>query len=362
MTLLHQLATRLYRLALPYSFLFYSIALLALPAPIAAQAPWTGPGVGHLPVTAEGAGARAVVHVGMTVADMDRSLEFYTRVLDFTVESDAEVVGPEWEGLTGVFGVRLRIVRLQLGAERLELTEYLAASAPGRPIPVDSRSNDRWFQHIAIITSDMDSAYRRLRTHRVRHASTGPQRLPESLPNAAGIRAFYFRDPDGHALEILQFPPDKGEPRWQQRDRVFLGIDHTAIVVESTERSLRFYRDLLGLTPAGGSENFGTEQEHLNNVEGAHLRITALRAPSGPGIEFLEYLRPRDGRPYPADARPNDLVHWQTTVAVGDLERILAALGRRGLPMISRADRNRSPGHGVLVRDPDGHAVLLQAN
>jgi catechol 2,3-dioxygenase-like lactoylglutathione lyase family enzyme len=360
MTHVMRLAMRAYHFAMSYSFLFYSLAMLVAPASAPAQAPWTGPGVG-LARASDGNAAKAVLRVGMTVADMDRSLDFYTRVLSFVVEADTEVVGAEWEQVTGVFGVRLRLARLRLGSERLELTEYLAAASPGRPIPADSRSNDRWFQHVAIITSDMDSAYRLLRAHRVRHASTGPQLLPRSLPNAAGIRAFYFRDPDGHALEILQFPPDKGDPRWQQKDGLFLGIDHTAIVVEDTERSLRFYRDLLGLQVGGGSENYGTEQEHLNNVEGAHLRITALRAPTGPGVEFLQYLRPRDGRPYPADARPNDLLHWHTVVAVGNLGTTLAGLGAGGATLVSRMGRNPVPRLGVRVRDPDGHAVLLQA-
>jgi hypothetical protein len=66
----------------------------------------------------------------------------------------------------------------------------------------------------------------------------------------------------------------------------------------------------LGLKVVGEGENYGTEQEHLNNVFGARLRITTVRAASGPGIEFLEYLTPRDGRPMMADVRANDLVHW----------------------------------------------------
>jgi catechol 2,3-dioxygenase-like lactoylglutathione lyase family enzyme len=183
----------------------------------------------------------------------------------------------------------------------------------------------------------MEAAYRRLRQHKVRHASTGPQRLPDWNKNAGGIRAFYYQDPDGHVLEVLQFPPGKGPDRWQRTDRLFLGIDHTAIVVTDTDKSLAFYRDKLGMKVVGGSENWGDEQEHLNNVFGARLRITTLRAEGGgPGVELLEYLAPRDGRPYPADAKPNDLFHWQTTV--------------RGGP---------SAGPAPLVRDPDGHAVQL---
>jgi catechol 2,3-dioxygenase-like lactoylglutathione lyase family enzyme len=62
------------------------------------------------------------------------------------------------------------------------------------------------------------------------------------------------------------------------------------------ERSREFYQNLLGMRVAGDSENYGPEQEHLNNVFGAHLQITSLRGPQGIGIEFLEYLAPRDGR------------------------------------------------------------------
>src|SRR5882724_8313492 len=185
--------------------------------------------------------AQAVAMVGLTVGDMDRSIAFYTSVLDFQKVSDDEVAGGAYEELEGVFGVRMRVVRLRLGDEYLQLTEYLAPR--GRPAPVDSRSNDRWFQHVAIIVSDMDSAYARLRRFKVQHASTGPQLLPKTIPGAAGIRAFYFRDPDGHPLEALQFPPDKGNRKWHApSNRLFLGIDHTAIVVSDTKASLAFYR------------------------------------------------------------------------------------------------------------------------
>src|SRR4249920_1346072 len=91
--------------------------------------------------------------------------------------------------------------------------------------------------------------------------------------------------------------------------KLFLGIDHTAIVVDDTAQSLKFYRDLLGLKLTGESMNHGTEQEHLNNVAGARLRISGLRGQNGPGIEFLDYLAPKDGRPAPKESRANDLWH-----------------------------------------------------
>jgi catechol 2,3-dioxygenase-like lactoylglutathione lyase family enzyme len=145
--------------------------------------------------------AQAVEAVGMTVSDMDRALDFYTRVLTFEKVSEVEVAGDEYEQLFGVFGLRIRVARLRLGEEFIELMDYLAPE--GRPIPVDMRSNDRWFQHIAIVVSDMDQAYQRLREFKVQHASTGPQRIPDWNKAAAGIRAFYFRDPDGHVMQVV---------------------------------------------------------------------------------------------------------------------------------------------------------------
>jgi catechol 2,3-dioxygenase-like lactoylglutathione lyase family enzyme len=327
-------------------------ALLALALEVA----WGQPPL-HRPLVA------AVDTVGMTVSDADRAVEFYTKVLTFEKISDVEVAGSAYEHLQGVFGLRMRVVRMRLGDEFIALTEYLAPR--GRSIPVDSRSNDRWFQHIAIIVSDMDRAYHLLRQHKVQHASSGPQRLPDWNKNAAGIQAFYFRDPDGHHLEILQFPPDRGDPKWHRpTDRLFLGIDHTAIVVADTEASLKFYRDVLGLTVVGESENYGSEQEHLNNVFGARLRITTLRAAAGPGIELLEYLSPRDGRPTPADLRANDLMHWQTTLISRDVETAARRLRADKSAFVSPGPvavpgKEVGFGKGLLVRDPDGHAMLL---
>jgi catechol 2,3-dioxygenase-like lactoylglutathione lyase family enzyme len=310
---------------------------------------------------------KGVEAVGLTVSGLDRSVEFYTKVLTFEKTGEYEVDGADYEHLEGVFGLRTRTARLRLGSEFLELTEFLAPK--GRPAPADARSNDRWFQHVAIIVSDMDRAYARLRQFKVQHASSGPQRLPDWNKNAGGIRAFYFRDPDGHPLEILSFPPDKGDPKWhrlaeQSGDKLFLGIDHTAIVISNTDASLRFYRDALGLRVAGESENYGTEQEHLNNVFGARLHITALRGASGPGIEFLEYLAPSDGRPYPPQEQANDLIHWQTRLSGVDVAAAAEALAKSRAAFVSTGvvelpDAKAGFRKAVIVRDPDGHAVEI---
>src|SRR5689334_19340392 len=93
----------------------------------------------------------AVDSIGFTVSDLDQSVAFYSSVLSFEKISEYEVAGEAYEHLSGVFGSRMRVARMRLGDESIELTEFLAPQ--GRRSPEDSRSNDRWFQHIAIIVS-----------------------------------------------------------------------------------------------------------------------------------------------------------------------------------------------------------------
>jgi catechol 2,3-dioxygenase-like lactoylglutathione lyase family enzyme len=304
---------------------------------------------------------REIGPIGLTVGDLNRELFFYTNTLPFRLISISELSGPDQDSLFGLQDIKLHVVTLRLGDELITLTEH--AGHPGKPIPPDSRSFDHWFQHIAIVVSDMDKAYNRLRELKVKHVSTAPQTLPDWNKKAAGIKAFYFCDPEDHVLEIIWFPAGKGDLKWHspslstlnsQPSTLFLGIDHTAIVVSDTDRSLAFYRDLLGLRVAGESENNGVEQEHLNQVFGARLRITALRASRGPGIEFLEYIAPPGGRPLPADASPRDLLFWKIHL-IPDESQTLKSSAARSARILSGSGISPSQ----IIRDPDGHALQL---
>jgi catechol 2,3-dioxygenase-like lactoylglutathione lyase family enzyme len=316
-----------------------------------------------LPFGSSSVGAAiAVERIGLTVANLDYEIEFYTRVLSFErISLTTNALGTS-DVLLGLSGTRLRTADLKLGDEHILLTEHLTNK--GRPIPPDSRSFDHWFQHIAIVVKDMDRAYQVLRSQNVKHVSTSPQTLPPWNKEAGGIKAFYFRDPEDHVLELIWFPAGKGDSKWQKpataSGGLFLGIDHTAIVVSDTQRSLAFYRDLLGLRVAGTAENYGTEQEHLNQVFGARLRITALRADQGPGIEFLEYIAPPGGRVLPPDAKPKDLLFWETHLAAEASSHVLSRVREDQTRVVSRNLTSTSPfAQELIVRDPDGHAVHL---
>lgn len=298
--------------------------------------------------------------VGMTVSDMKRSVDFYTKVLRFEIVSDYEHSGDDVDVLRGLFGQRFRSVRMKLGREHIILTDYLTVG--GRSIPADSRSNDLWFQHIAIVVSDMDAAYKILREANVPHVSVSPQTLPKSIPAAEGIKAFYFQDPDGHNLEVIYFPPGKGDPRWQgSHQDIFLGIDHTAIGIGSTASSAKFYQSLLGMRFAGESLNYGREQSRLNHVENAVIHITGNTTGSSPGVEFLDYVEPDDGRAYPHDARVDDLISWEIIYTTSDIAGLYKKLKESGVRLISNGIvelGSQFPYRkGFYVRDPDGHLI-----
>jgi len=304
--------------------------------------------------------------IGITVSNMAVSEKFYTNVLGFKKISDRELSGETHEKLQGIFGIRMHVVRMQLGDEFIELTDYLTPG--GRGVPEDMRSNDLYFQHIAIVVSDMEKAYQHLRRHNVMHVSTAPQTIPESNKVAAGVKAFYFNDPDRHNLELIYFPHDKGQHKWhKQNGKLFLGIDHTAIAISNTQKSLQFYQTLLGFDRKGESWNMGTEQAHLNNVQGARLHITGLRAKEGAGVEFLEYLEPGPGKAFPSDTRANDVWYWQTKLVTNDAEKLYDRLEIEGYKFVSKGlirfrNIDGTNTTAFIVRDPDGHALLITSN
>ncbi|MEO1670109.1 MAG: VOC family protein, partial [Cyanobacteria bacterium J06631_2] len=296
---------------------------------------------------------REVEMVGITVRDMERAIAFYTDALSFRKISDVEVHGEEYEKLLGLLGVRLRLVQMQLGSEKIELIQHLTSQ--GQPISLNSSRKDLWFQHIAIAVTDMSQADQKLREHGITKVSSASPKLPEYI-EAAGSETFYFRDPDGNTLELIHYPSDQGNSRWQNStQQVFMGIDHTAIAISNTEASRQFYQNILGLEVAGESE-YDLEQENLSNVQDPQLKTTGLKAKHGIGIEFIEYLQPQNVQPIPIDTSPQDMTHWETTLVVEDTNMVAEKLLIDGHQFVSEALVNITEpklgfSRGFMVRD-----------
>ena len=281
-----------------------------------------------------GFGAQRLLRISRVVANLDRAEAFYRDALGFRGIGRAPL-GADVLTALGMSDFTADQAVMRLGHEEIALVRV---SPPGRPYPADSRSCDLWFQHLAIVVRDMDAAYAQLSAHGGWQAISwgGPQLLP---PANGSVRAFKFRDPDGHPLELIWYPAGQGRAVWHDSSAKgpFLGIGHSALAVSLTSRSLAFYRRL-GLNPTDRSWNHGAPQSALDGLLDARARVIGLRptSPDGPGLELLRYVP--SGRPMVAP-KPNDVITDWVTVAV-------AALGR--------------PSPGAL-RDPDGHILLLEA-
>jgi catechol 2,3-dioxygenase-like lactoylglutathione lyase family enzyme len=306
----------------------------------------------------------AVIRIGrisFTTADADRLASFYRQAFGFEAMETEHYGGESFARLTGVEGAQGSALPLRLGEQTIEL---LAFTRHGAPYPADIGCDDPRFQHIAIVVADMETAYLRLCACAGWTAITRP--APQRLPAGSGaVTAFKFRDPEGHPLELIAFPPDNVPPRWRQaphRHGPCLGVDHSAIVVSGTAHSVAFYQQVLGFSVVGGSLNRGREQEQLDAVPDAVVEVTALDpgAENPPHLELLCYRSP--GRPRRAlvAVRSNDIAATRLTLEVDDvpaLEQRLAAARVRFISAGTVALPDNRP--ALLVRDPDGHALLL---
>lgn len=262
----------------------------------------------------------AIAAFRLTTAQPERLARFYEG-LGFGV-GEPEAIADDEIALLGVGcgGVR---VPLRLGAQRLDLDSF---EKPGQAYPTDTSAADLCFQHLALVTDDAAAAWRRVTSlGALPISSGGPVQLPPATGVAAAVK---FRDPEGHPLELLQFPPH-GAGRWPGTG--LLGIDHSAISVSEADTSRHFY-EALGLSVHGQTLNEGPTQVALDGLPGVVVDVVPmLPAAATPHLELLGYRKP-------------------TGRSVGQL----AANDIAGTRTVWAADRDR------LLRDPDGHLHLLR--
>lgn len=318
--------------------------------------------------------AQRLLAIAQPCSDLESQVAWYGDQLGFQEVARDHLEGP-WICQLFSCSAELRIARclLRLGSEQLQLWQWQSGSNADsniplmQPIPADSRSNDRWFQHICMVTSDLNDCFSGSLQSNAKLISTAVQTLPEWNQGAAGIQAVKFTDPLGHPLELLEFPADKGNPRWHTQPSVSslpMGIDHTAIGISDTPTSLRFYRDLLGMQVMGGSVNYGPEQDGLDGLEQTRVDISSLRPQVGEmGIEFLNYQQPAGGRNR-VDPQITDLCDWKILLESSDLERQHSALQASEWaascgPLVELDPIFCAKARGFFVRDPDQHAVVV---
>jgi catechol 2,3-dioxygenase-like lactoylglutathione lyase family enzyme len=134
-------------------------------------------------------------HFAITVTDMARSLDFYTRLFGFEdTGTRLDLSGDFISTLQGIPGAHLHAAVLRKGGVAFELLQY---DAPGDAVQANQlRACDVGSHHVCFTVDSVDEEYERLLPEGVRFFSP-------PLDYQGGIRAVYFMDPDGNMLEML---------------------------------------------------------------------------------------------------------------------------------------------------------------
>lgn len=146
----------------------------------------------------------------------------------------------------------------------------------------------------------------------------------------------------------------------KSKDFEIVGADHTGITISNLERSLAFWRDVLGFELSHIAHQRGAMAEEITGVKSAELRLAVVKAPGGHKIELLEYVAPPD-RKDRSDLRPCDIGHLHIALTVENLGPILERTEASGWKAAGKPQTLTSgPNAGkrvIYVRDPDGTTI-----
>src|SRR5438876_9597608 len=107
-----------------------------------------------------------------------------------------------------------------------------------------------------------------------------------------------------------------------------ISADHTGITVSNLERSLAFWRDVLGFELSHTAHQTGELAKEITGVAGAEIKLAVVKTPGSHKIELLEYLAPPDRKH--AEVRPCDVGHVHVALLVDDLDAVLEKIAASG--------------------------------
>ena len=322
---------------LPIALLLAGAAPMCLHAQTAANTPVTG--------------MQNFIH---SVANIEKSAAFYHDV--FGLELNGELRPPNGNpmvlGLVSAQGAQFRaaVMKIPGAAFSLELTEFTGIPThPAKPNHWDPGAAD-----LALRVRDVDAAFAALKKAGapIISLSGAPVKIG---PPAGKIRSVFTRDPDGYILEVIQADPIAADAP----TGLVVGAN-MGLTVGDTEKTLAFYRDLLGMEIKAGAA-FGGNPAILDMVgaPGGQVKQSAGTVPGSTArLEFYEF---RDVARTPFRLRIPDPGSPALSLRVNDLDALVKRVKAAGIRIITTGGEpvNMGASRNVFVEDPNGVAVEL---
>lgn len=290
-------------------------------------------------------------HIGLHVGNLDDAATFFVNHLQL----DMLGRGEERDRflLTASASTRpLETIRLRFPETR---SEVRLIGNPGAPLADADHANPGTC-HVCFYTNDLDSTWFLLEQQGTQLCSTGIINIEGGVFD--GGKCIYCVGPDGFRIEFLDGPAyldgSRRDPRAVPLDRRANEASHIGIHVRDRDRSLAFYRDLLGIEEvAGWLEKTQSTRAVIGYPEAA-LWMSILRLPETQSyLEVIEY-RGTSGSPIDNSLRSNGACHL--AFRVSSLDRIRSMLNENGTAILSESD------NGLWCEDPDGYRVKFSTN
>ena len=143
-------------------------------------------------------------HAGITVSDLDRSLEYYCGLLGLELlwrrlYEEGEI--RQIVGIPEASGIEVAMVQVPAGEFQVELLQYHGVE----PRNASAEPSDHGTGHFCLFVEGIDALHAELAAAGVRFRSDGPVEMGAG-PNRGG-KSLYSLDPDGYIVEFHQRPP-----------------------------------------------------------------------------------------------------------------------------------------------------------
>ena len=296
--------------------------------------------------------------IGPIVGNYDRTLAFYKDLLGLTspaprVISAKDSPFPVLLNLQGLPEASMKWSRVTIPGT-VWWSEPLEYGDVDRK-PVLSRTQDPGVATVILHVRNIDAMLAKLQKAGTPIVTNPPTPVQVSFGATSG-RGILVRDPDGYLIELVQpatFPADA-----PAADVIGAGVRMT---INSTDQTMRVYRDIMGFQPKIGSFSVNEGYSRLTGVK-AESRLTTAPVPGEPRLTF-EFVEFRGIERKPMQSRIQDPGSMKFQFVVKNLESAANKLTSAGGKIQSVGGKQVNLGGAgphLIVRDPNNFYLILQ--